>query len=653
MTRANKESRIAAFRIALAIVAALGVKTGAVNAAESGVTVLPATEVTASPIIEDNKVDAFSGFSTTVTQDQMRDLNAIDLPSALRMTPGVEISRFDQVGSYNGNQGGSVYIRGIGTSRPGSEIKTYVDGLPVYMGVWNHPLLDLLPVNAMQSITVHKSPQPHISGNNFASINLETKRAVEDGLHGSGRLAVGSYGTVIEQADLTGRKDGLDLSLAAGHAKSNGHRSNSDGGLKNLLGRVGAKLNDIWSIGASVLSVNNSVGDPGSNLVAPPVNPARNESATNMVTAFISHRSGDWSGEFRAYSNNGKNDLFNDSVWGTFSTHFSMSGFKLKEQFSPWSNGTIVAGMDSDSTNGDVLGPNTAGIRIALPKFTVTSTYAAVSQKVALSDGWTAVPSAGVRGYSHNQYQTKYSPHAGLSVMSEKVTVYSNVSRGISYPGLEGPGLQAALPAGLFSGTTWNRLSPEEMNHKEIGVKYSPAEATQIDLSVFRDDISNRVIYTMNFATFGANTFQNLGSYRTNGFELSVRQQISADWKLFAGWTHLDSSLSTLPYAPANAMTLGVNGRVGPMRLVLDAQHQSSMYGLTYDRNVTPATVAANRPVNAFTVANARLSYPLPALGKKGEAYVAVENIFNNAYAFNPGYPMPGRTGQIGIMASF
>ena len=107
---------------------------------------LSTVTVTASPIIEENRIDAFSSTAAVVSADQMRDQNAVDLPSALRNTPGVEISRYDQVGSYNGNQGGAVYIRGMGASRPGSEIKTYVDGVPVYMGVWSHPLLDLLPM---------------------------------------------------------------------------------------------------------------------------------------------------------------------------------------------------------------------------------------------------------------------------------------------------------------------------------------------------------------------------------------------------------------------------------------------------------------------------------------------------------------------------
>jgi outer membrane receptor for ferrienterochelin and colicin len=73
--------------------------------------------VTASPIIESNNVDNFSGFTTRVTDAQVRDLGALDLAAALRMTPGVQISRYNEVGSYSGSEGGTVYIRGMGCEK--------------------------------------------------------------------------------------------------------------------------------------------------------------------------------------------------------------------------------------------------------------------------------------------------------------------------------------------------------------------------------------------------------------------------------------------------------------------------------------------------------------------------------------------------------
>lgn len=95
--------------------------------------------VVASPIIEGNRVSNTGNQVTTVSRKQIDDLNAQDLPSALRHTPGVVISRHNYVGSFGGGDGGAVYIRGMGSSRPGAEIQMLVDGVPKYAGIWTHP----------------------------------------------------------------------------------------------------------------------------------------------------------------------------------------------------------------------------------------------------------------------------------------------------------------------------------------------------------------------------------------------------------------------------------------------------------------------------------------------------------------------------------
>jgi len=150
---------------------------------------LEQTAVVSTSVIEQNTIDRFASLSTRVGQEQIRDLNALDLSSALRRTPGVVVSRFNPVGSFGGAEGGAVYIRGLGASRPGSEIKTYIDGIPFYMGVWGHPLLDLLPINGMAAIDVYKGPQPQRFGNTFAAIDLTPKSAgAEDGQRGGRAL---------------------------------------------------------------------------------------------------------------------------------------------------------------------------------------------------------------------------------------------------------------------------------------------------------------------------------------------------------------------------------------------------------------------------------------------------------------------------------
>ena len=88
---------------------------------------LPNVIVTAKPDVAEIEIDKFSSVSAVITDDTIRDLHAADLASALRNTPGTQISRYNPVGSFGGDEGGSIFIRGMGLSRPGSEIKTYIE----------------------------------------------------------------------------------------------------------------------------------------------------------------------------------------------------------------------------------------------------------------------------------------------------------------------------------------------------------------------------------------------------------------------------------------------------------------------------------------------------------------------------------------------
>ena len=86
--------------------------------------------VTAPAVIEGNKVNRYGSQVTVVTEQQIKDLNAQDLTSALRRVPGVVISRHNPIGSFGGGEGGAVFIRGHGSSRPGAEIQPCSTGYP-------------------------------------------------------------------------------------------------------------------------------------------------------------------------------------------------------------------------------------------------------------------------------------------------------------------------------------------------------------------------------------------------------------------------------------------------------------------------------------------------------------------------------------------
>lgn len=626
------------------------------------------TEVIADPIIEENHVDEFSNVSAVTTEDQIRDQNAVDIASALKRTPGVQISRYNPVGAFGGDQGGAVAIRGQGAGRPGSEIKTYIDDIPMYMATWNHPLLDLLPVNGMHSITVYKGPQPHVNGNNFGSINLRTKSAVEDGLHGSGRLSGGFFGTIIEQADVQGKYGDFDFSVAQGYAKSDGHRDNGYGELRNVLGKAGYQFNANWRSDVTFLYADNRAGDPGQYRVTPPI--GEYDTVAGMVAASLSHQHGAWQGKFTLYHNGGDGNWLNQGVYwagwagapfafppgprerSNLMSQYSMDGFRWKEQFSPWQGGTLLAGIDNEWLNGKVNnlvpGSDAQIYQFATPTFRLTTPYAALSHDLVLNQEWTLVPSIGVRFYDHSHYASKVSPHAGLSLVSENLTVFGNVSNGVNYPGIDAAANSGALsnvPFFSFSPQGWQGLAPESVDHAEVGLKASPFKSTQIDLSFFIDNVKNRYVFDVS-----QGAYLNYGAYWMRGLEASIKQELIADWSLFAGLTLLNPSIENLPYTPEQAVTAGINGPIGPLRFSFDLQYQSRTWALNRGRNVSDVNT---QRVEAFTVANTRLALPVSELGKKGEVFVSVENLFDKRYVYRPGYEMPGIWGQVGIAASF
>ena len=621
---------------------------------------VPTVEVTARPDIAEVDIDKFSSVSAVVTEETIRDLHSVDLASALRNTPGTQISRYNPVGSFGGDQGGAIFIRGMGLSRPGSEIKTYIDNVPMYMPVWNHALLDLLPVNGMSDITIYKSPQPQINGNNFASINLNTKTATKAGVTGNARISYGMFNTVIEQADLVGRINDIDFSLAQGFSSSNGHRANASGQLANVMGSLAYKIDSNWLVGISGMAINNTAKDPGNNTQPALPIAASYDSAAQMATAYLKHSYESVEGEIRVYTNSGKGNLNNDVQpfgWGTSQNSFQMSGVRWKENINPWKGGNIVMGLDYDQSTGTVATTpltnpfsqtlSNTTTRTSLPTFIMTSPYIGFNQSISLSDKWSLIPSVGFRNYQSNQYASKNAPYGGLSLVSDSVTLFANASKGINYPGLEGPALAAGT--GLNLGQSWKNLEAEEMNHIEIGGKFLPDSKSRIDLSLFQDAITNRYVSSLNW--MGGNGYwYNFGGYTIRGSELSAQREIIPNLTLFGGWTYLsNNSTVNLPYVPKNSFNLAVTGYVNKFRISIDGQYQSTFFALNSNRDGTANT----QQIDGFVVANARVSYPIPQLGKKGEIFLVVENIFNQKYGYRQGYPMPGTWGSLGLQASF
>ncbi|MGE5799253.1 MAG: TonB-dependent receptor [Syntrophaceae bacterium] len=613
--------------------------------------------VTASPIIEGNRVNDFGGSSTVVTEEQIADLNAQDLPSALRLVPGVGISRHNPIGSFGGGEGGAITIRGMGSSRPGAEIQTLVDGIPKFVSVWSHPLMDTLSVDPVERIEVYKGAQPLQFGNSaFGAVNLVTKRRLEEGFTTRLQGGYGSYNTLVEVAEHGGKVKDTDYYLVQSFRSSSGHRENAGGQLQEYFGRVGQQLTGNWYVSLTANGTSNYANDPG-----PEGRPQEAQGTykvdDTMAVATLAHAYSRSKGDVKAYWNGGRaswvnqvdlTSLFNyDTI-----TCYENYGVRARENVTPWTGGSLLAGVDLDFINGKVE------IDRASPRpdaffpweaFRIVSPYAGLSQEISLGGGWSLVPSAGIRHYSHSDFDPQWAPQAGLVLRNPDTDIHASYGRGVSYPGIF-----VAAQSNLFWGgnTRWKDLDPETVDHFEAGVSHSFTPKIRADVTFFHDKGQNRFILV---TVPAPPRYENIAEFRVQGVEATVTFSPTREFATFAGATWIADRLpANLPYVPEWSASAGMNWRfLERFRLSLDALWQAGQYAANTRIPDYGGTSIAE--VGGFFLLNGKISWEFRILSPRltGEIFLAGENLADQSYAYKKDYPMPGITGMVGVNLKF
>ncbi|SFM93883.1 TonB-dependent receptor [Thermodesulforhabdus norvegica] len=616
---------------------------------------LEALVVTGSPIIEGNVLDKYGGQKTVVTENQVFELNAQDLPSALRRVPGVTISRYNVVGSFGGATGGAVFVRGMGSSRPGAEIKTFFDGVPVYMSIWNHPLMDLLPVDPAKSIEVYKSPQPHAFGNAFAAINLVPKEQPEEGFSGSLETAYGSYDTVVAKGAQGGRKGYFDYYVAGAFRSSDGHRDNANGEMKNLYGHVGWNVVPGWRIYFRTLWNDNYADDPGVE-GDPSSRLGRYETSLFLNELTLENHLENASGFLKIYRSEGdgnwldqptdeqgiKEDLYNE---------FLFYGLKMREEFAFSDRLHLVTGFDWERAEGhyDKEFSDGSKDRWEGAALYLASPYAAISYDLTPVEDLHIVPSFGVRYYSHSDFPSEWAPHAGLQLTYRDTRLHVGYARGVNYPGLDTIVFSEKVIPALSD--SWKELSAEVVDHFEAGIHQLVGDFLIAELTLFYDDGSNRYVVVPPPPFPPA--YDNVEDFRTRGIEASLTFSLHKNLALFLGITAMDAHPSDLPYVPDYTVSTGLNWKITDhLSLYLDAEYVGDMYVREQARRRGAENTVK---VDDYFVLNGKVSYKLPFefLPSETVVYLALENITDTDYEYLPGYPMPGTSVMGGIKCAF
>ncbi|MEW6363484.1 MAG: TonB-dependent receptor plug domain-containing protein [Acidobacteriota bacterium] len=639
-------------------VLALAVETNPHDPETQAETTHPSHEVVVvgTPVIEGNKVDSLGSQVTVIARDQIEGLNAQDLLAALRKTPGVLVSRHNPVGSFGGGEGGAVFIRGQGSSRPGAETQIATDGIARFVSVWTHPLMDVLSIDLADSVEVYKGTQPVLFGNMASAVvNVVPKRMEDEGFSTRLEGALGSYDTRVEVAEHGGKKGPLDYYLVQSYRASEGHRDHASGEVQSYFGRIGYALNGHWEADLTFNRVASWADDPGpSQSLVPPDQVYRDGrfSVDDYFTvASLYHKQGRVQGYVKGYWERGSIDWTgqHDELSGlndenTF-TNFDNYGLRVRETLQPWDGGEIIAGLDVDNISGKVrfVDPPMPEVDFDRETYRIIGPHLALSQRFQTGSGVWVRPSAGVRFLSHDRFGDELAPQVGVAVGVNSTELHAAYARGVNFPGVYVDTLSRVFIPGQ---NRQELLSAERADHFELGVGQGLGDMAKIDITLFSDDASGRIVLAPP-PPFPP-VWTNVGNTHTKGVETVVTLKPQARTSAFGGLTYLDASPADLPYAPKWTGSFGLAHRfLQRLQCNLDGVYVGKHWVASRARQRGALNTLQ---VNSYFLLNAKLTYDIQAADKlRAQLFAAGENLTDTSHQQKFGYPMPGANVMFGL----
>ena len=642
----------------LVLVACVVFAAGAFAEAETNaVATLPTVTVIASPITQEETVAADGREEVTLSRAQLDALNAQDLQTALRQVPGVSISRYGAIGSYGGAQGGSVYIRGLGTARPGGELCMYTDGAPRESGMWGHPLMDALPIDFADSVVVQKNPHPAGFAGTFGAVEVNTKRRYEEGCEGEVDQAYGRDNTYIAAGSAGAKEGRVDAYGGMSYKYSDGHREHGRAILKSAFGRVGFDLSPCEHVGFTYQRTDSKVEDPGEEGLPTPIRD-RFDLSTDLYNFRFDTDRDDIKGFTLAYFENGAinwhkdhlDDANPNSLAGDADTFWFNWGTRNRYDWNCWRNLWIVGAADAGSEGGSTR--NTVESTGKVPfacrgRMVSVAPYLGARYDFELNENWTLTPSAGTRYHFHSVYDGNWAPHAAVKLdWKEKAEFFVNGSRGVHYPGV----YTRAVSDDYAKGT----LDAEVMDCVSGGTKLKFDESVDALVSVFHTDVKNRIDKT-------AHGYVNSGSMRATGVEATVHVRPTDYLTFFGGGTFTNPETGPVSRLPRWAFTAGGTWKICEyLKWTLDGQYWGEMNAYSVRAEADRSNL---RELGDAFIFNTRLAVPIRSLTKfsgweslsrfDGDLYVSLENFTDSKYEYYPGYPMRGVMWYIGCKIKF
>lgn len=547
------------------------------------------------------------------------------LPIAAQQVPGVFLQRRGTTGfGVSPGSGGSVSIRGISGS-PNTRVLMLIDGQPQFMGVFGHPISDAYMASDVQRIEVIRGPASVLYGSNAmaGAINLITRRYLDDGFRTTLKTAYGSYNTQQYSGAASYRQGGASVFASVNHERTDGVRADRDDSFRTLNGYLkgSVRLSPAYRLSADATVSDSRFHDPGPITAEEAPSDARRDYLRGRASVSLDNTYARVEGALRLFYTFGDHDFS-----GGFTSTDVNAGLTAYQNLTLAPGSILTLGVDVKTIGGEASVQTPGGPIVLVDDERVHEVdgYALWQQRL----GEVVDVNAGARLVNNSTYGTEWVPSVGATVRATPATtVRASVAKGFRSPAL----------VDLFIGPVANPdLQPERVWNAEVGLAQQVLDgALRLEATVFRtvgDDLI-QVVGGPGIAPLR----QNVADFTNTGVELRIDAAPAPGWRLSAHHTYLHLDTPVL-LAPEHDLHADVSYARGRVRATVGGQWVDGLYTTTADGGVQ----------EQYVLLNARLDVRvLPGV----DVFVEGENLLDQAYQIDRGYPMPGATVVAGVQA--
>ena len=550
------------------------------------------------------------------------------LPTLNELVPGLFVSSRAMLG-YGVSTGaaGGISIRGLAGGS--GQMMVLIDGHPQYQGIFGHPISDSYQTLMTERVEVLRGPASVLYGSNAMGgvVNIITRKSLEDGVHTDLDLGAGSFGTF--KGVLSNRiKKGRFSSVVSGqYARSNNHRPRMGFEQYGGYGKIGYQFSDNWSAYADVDITHFNSSYPGATNA--PLFDADQWITRGVASAAVENHYDKTDGAISFYYNFGNHKINDGHAEGAapqanwFRSEDALAGVSAWQSFGLFKGNTTTVGFDWQSIHGKSWNQVIATGENLTPMADKTESeiagYVDFRQDVA---SWLTVD-LGLRADNHSKSGLELVPQGGLAFRIGKGELKAMVSKGFRRPTIKD--MYLFRPANPD-------LEPERIMNYELAWKAPAGDYVTYGLNVFylkgRNMIQTQMVNGMPLNV-------NTGPIENSGVELELRWHISSSFNLVTNgsWLNMRNPVVGAPEITAYA---GLEFHREKFRVSAGGMEVAGLY-----------TVVGQNPVkDNFFLLNLNASYQLtPWLG----IWARGDNLLNQKYEINAGYPMPGINFMAGL----